>query len=277
MVDEKKVKLMTRLAIYEKHEKSRGLVMSKYFQGDFVRYNILKTLVSVTICFWAVVGYYVFTNFDVLLITVSEVDYFDVMYKLLGAFAKVALVYFAASFLIYNLRYEKAKKGLIRYNSDLRDLIELEGGPAHYSKVKIKINDDTMGTEAFEERRRPVLMADGMASKKASNDTEEVIERKPRTVKQGISRAEMIKQKQMEQDATKAEAIKANAARLAKQREEKAEKERKAAVDRQKILERRRQLEKEQLERMRQEQYMNRENHEIGDSNTNGNFEGSNR
>ena len=43
MVDEKKTILMTKLAIFEKHEKNKSLVVSKYYRSDYVRYNVLKT------------------------------------------------------------------------------------------------------------------------------------------------------------------------------------------------------------------------------------------
>ena len=44
MVDEKKTILMTKLAIFEKHEKNKSLVVSKYYRSDYVRYNVLKNM-----------------------------------------------------------------------------------------------------------------------------------------------------------------------------------------------------------------------------------------
>ena len=49
MVDEKKTILMTKLAIFEKHEKNKSLVVSKYYRSDYVRYNVLKKWVGLTI------------------------------------------------------------------------------------------------------------------------------------------------------------------------------------------------------------------------------------
>lgn len=242
MVDENKVKLMTRLAIYEKHEKDRSLVYSKYFQTDYVRYNVLKTLVAATVVYWAVLGYYAFMNFDSLLAKVSDVDYFDIMYKLLGAYVAFCAVYFIIATLVYNYRYSKSKDGLIQYNSDLRDLIELEGGPMHHARL-VKKGERTVSQDY---------------SKPAAKET--AAQASPRTT---VNRSEIVRKKQMEQEKLKEEEIKQNAARLAARAKANEQKERQAAADRAKIQERRRQLEREQLERIRreQQQMMNRENH----------------
>ena len=47
MLNENKVKMMTKMAIYEKNEGKRMLKMSRYYKGDFVTLGILK---SISIC-----------------------------------------------------------------------------------------------------------------------------------------------------------------------------------------------------------------------------------
>jgi hypothetical protein len=258
VVDENKVRLMTRLAIYEKNEKDKGLIRSKYFQGDYVRYNVLKTMVTSTIVYWGVVCYYAFMNFDSLLARVSDVDYFDVMYKLIGWYVAFCVVYFLIATLLYNYRYNKSKEGLIQYNSDLRDLIELEGGPMHRSKL---VNDEnrTMGDEIpFKDTGKTEVTPKPYAQNKTA-----------------VKRSDIVRQRQLEQDRLREEQIKQNAARLAAQAREKEQRERQAAADREKIQERRKQLEREQLERIRREQQMMRENHTYAGNNMNQNYSGN--
>jgi flagellar biosynthesis GTPase FlhF len=259
VVDEKKVRLMTRLAIYEKKEKDKGLIRSKYFQGDYVRYNVLKTMVSSTIVFWGVLGYYAFMNFDSLLAKVSDVDYFDVMYKLIGWYVTFCVIYFLIASLLYNYRYEKSKRGLISYNSDLRDLIELEGGPMHHSKL-VREDSRTVGAE-----------------QSLKNDSDRgSVPRTASTARTSVNRSELVRQRQQEQDKLREEQIKKNAARLAAQAEERDQKERQAAADREKIQERRKQLEREQLERIRREQQqMMRENYTYTGDNMSQNYSGN--
>jgi hypothetical protein len=215
-------------------------------------------MVASTVVYWGIVGYYAFMSFDTILAKVSDVDYFDVMYKLIGWYVAFCAVYFLIASLLYNYRYEKSKNGLIQYNSDLRDLIEAEGGPMHHGKV-VKSGNRTVDDDIpFSDRPRTgaVTQRTEKRSEKSSNAS--------------VSRSAIIKQRQLEQEKLKEEQIKENAARLAKQNEVKERKERQAAADREKIQERRKQLEREQLERIRrQQQEQMRENHVYTGSNQN--------
>lgn len=160
MIDEKKVRLMTKLAIYEKREANKGLAISKYYKSDYVRYNVLKTWVAATVVYWTIIAAYVFMKFDDLLAKINEIDYFNVMYKMLGGYVVVCLVYYLFSSMVYNYRYSKAKPGLVKYNSNLKKLIALEGGGPVRRKVVerpdvVVIEDDFEGFENnYDEQRQ---------------------------------------------------------------------------------------------------------------------------
>ena len=256
VIDENKVALMTKLAIYEKHESGRNLVMSKYYEGDYVRYNVLKTWVAATVAYWIIIAAYIFMSFDDLLAKVNDIDYFDLMYKILGAYAAFCIVYYLISSVIYRYRYIKAKKGLVEYNSNLRDLIELEGGPMHRGKV-------AKGTRV------------NMTS--SQNKSGEANAAKPKT---RVNRSEIVKQREAAEEKRKEaeiiENVKKRNERIAIQNEEKLRQQRQAEADRKRIQERRKQLEREQMEKLRNErmQQMQRQNHTY---NNTGNNEGSNR
>ena len=51
LLNENKVKMMTKMAIYEKNEGRRMLRTAKYFKGDYVAFGILKTLITTTFAF----------------------------------------------------------------------------------------------------------------------------------------------------------------------------------------------------------------------------------
>ena len=116
MVDEKKTILMTKLAIFEKHEKNKSLVVSKYYRSDYVRYNVLKTWVAVTVLYWCVIAGYIFMTFDSILEKLNDLDYFAVVYKMLGGYVIICAIYFLFAFILYNYRYKKARNGLVQYN-----------------------------------------------------------------------------------------------------------------------------------------------------------------
>ena len=62
MLDERRIKLMTRMASYEDTEGKKMIPISHYFRSDYVGFNMAKTAVSVTIAFGIVLGIYIFCN-----------------------------------------------------------------------------------------------------------------------------------------------------------------------------------------------------------------------
>ena len=214
MVDEKKVKLMTRLSIYEKKEKNDGLVMSRFFERDYVRFNVLKTLVAATVVYWAVVGAYVFVSFEVILNSINNMDYFGVMYRILGWYAVFCFVYFFFAYLVYSYRYGKKRKGLTQYNSDLRDLIEISGGPMHRGKLVRNSNidvirDDDKNRKPSSERSRNVVNRTEMVRNRMKREEEErnkqIIENSRRLEEKRKNKQALMERKQRENEQAKFE------------------------------------------------------------------------
>ena len=58
MVNEDKIKLMTKLATYEKRDGKKELSIMQYFQSDYIIYNTIKTVISTTIAYVMLVGIY---------------------------------------------------------------------------------------------------------------------------------------------------------------------------------------------------------------------------
>lgn len=146
MVDEKKTALMTKLAIYEKHNEKDALQMSKFYKADYVKFNILKTWVAVTVMYWLIVGCYIYINLDKFLSEITTMDYFGVMYKLLVGYCMVCLVMFVFTYFVYTYRYYKEKPGLVRYNAMLKELIALLGGP-NYKGESVDVDDEIFENE----------------------------------------------------------------------------------------------------------------------------------
>ena len=124
MLDEEKIKLMTKITIYEKNEDTADLTMSRYYKEDYVKYHCLKTLVSVTICYWLVFALYILINFEEVLNTLNTMDYFKVISRLMFGYVIAMGVFYLYAFIVYNFKYSKAKKGLVEYNSNLKKLIK---------------------------------------------------------------------------------------------------------------------------------------------------------
>ena len=140
MLDEEKIKLMTKVSIYEKNEELDDLVLSRYFKEDYVKYGCLKTIVIMTICYWICIALYVLINFEKVMNEINSMDYFRVIYVLLGGYVITIAVFFIYAFIVYNYKYSKAKPGIIKYNHYLTRLIKLyEKEEAHDQIVAGKV------------------------------------------------------------------------------------------------------------------------------------------
>ena len=51
MLNENKVKMMTKMAIYEKNEGKEMVKTAKYYKSDYVALGVLKSLITTTLAF----------------------------------------------------------------------------------------------------------------------------------------------------------------------------------------------------------------------------------
>ena len=56
MLNEKKIALMTKMAIYEQKEGRKSLPMSKYYRSDYISLRIINTAIVTTIAFFLIAG-----------------------------------------------------------------------------------------------------------------------------------------------------------------------------------------------------------------------------
>ena len=126
MLNKEKIRLMTRTAIYEKREGKDDLKMNQYCSSDYVRFNMLKTLIGVTIS--------VFLCSCIYLMCISE-DIFQLIFKidiealarlLLTAYFLALVVYVIICLPYYPYKYSRAKRRLKQYNKNLTMIEEYD-------------------------------------------------------------------------------------------------------------------------------------------------------
>lgn len=124
MVNGEKVILMTRLAMYEQSLGREDLDKGKYFKSDYVKYNCLKTIVSTTVLFWIIVIAYIYYNLGTIMEELANMDYLSIAYKIVLYYGLICLVFLVFAWVLYSYRYIKAKPKLIKYNQNLKKLID---------------------------------------------------------------------------------------------------------------------------------------------------------
>ncbi|MCR4749813.1 MAG: hypothetical protein K5877_08505 [Lachnospiraceae bacterium] len=117
MIDETKVRVMTRLAAYEEGAGKKYLPIGQYFRTDYISMQLLKSFVCGTLAFVVVGGLLAFCNFETILEGIYDMD-------LVGYITRVGKIYiiFMALYLIPTYiwaayKFAKAKKSLNSYIS----------------------------------------------------------------------------------------------------------------------------------------------------------------
>lgn len=122
MLNNRKIRLMTRLSIYEKKEGKEDIRLSKYFRRDFVRVHLLNNIVAVTVGYLLIllmVGAY---EMEYLIKEAVQLDYIGIGKTILGIYIILLTIYTMAAMIGYSLYYDYSRKKLAKYFRMLRRL-----------------------------------------------------------------------------------------------------------------------------------------------------------
>ncbi len=125
MIDNSKVRIMTRMSIYERHEGKEDLKFNKFFKSDYARLQVLKTLVWVTIGYLIVVALVALYKLEYLIDNALTLDYPDMGKTILAYYIVVLAVYLIGALVGYSLKYQFSRKRLKNYYRLLKSLKEI--------------------------------------------------------------------------------------------------------------------------------------------------------
>ena len=128
MVNENKVKMMTKMAIYEKNEGRRMLKTARYFKSDYIAFGILKTLITTSIAYIIMLIMYVLYNMESIIKDINKIDYTEVGTNLIIGYVAMIAVFSAIAFVVYGKQYDNSRNGLKRYFSRLNKLERFYNG-----------------------------------------------------------------------------------------------------------------------------------------------------
>lgn len=125
MLNEKKIRLMTKLALFEDKDGTQDIKHGKFYRNDYVRLRLLQTMISVTLGFGLVLVLVVAYKMEYLVEKAVTLDYATILKTTLGIFIIVAVIYIFLSMVIYSIQYDRSRKKLGRYMKNLKELRRL--------------------------------------------------------------------------------------------------------------------------------------------------------
>ena len=125
MLNEEKIRLMTKLSVYEEREGKNDIRLSNYYRSDYVRYQVLKTVLCGTIAFLIVVALVVLYNTEFLIQNALVLDYKNIITYGLTIYGLVMVIYILFTILLSSIRFRKSRKRLGVYFRGLKQVEEI--------------------------------------------------------------------------------------------------------------------------------------------------------
>lgn len=127
MLNEEKVKIMNRLAMYEQGEGKKYLPVSKYYRTDYIGLALIKNFFLVTIGYGlALVGLAAYFG-EYLMENIHKMNLVRMGIYILVGYAGVLLLYSLVTYIQYSVKYHRAKKSVKRYYEELTRLEKIYG------------------------------------------------------------------------------------------------------------------------------------------------------
>lgn len=125
MLNEERIKLMTKMASYEAKEGKRNVSIGNYFRGDYISLQVIKSIISATIAFLIVLALFVFYDFEFFMSDIYKMDLLQLGKTVLVVYLAFTGIYAVISYMVYTYRYARARKRLKMYYNNLKKLAYL--------------------------------------------------------------------------------------------------------------------------------------------------------
>lgn len=125
MLNEEKVRIMTKLASYEQSEGRKYLPISKYYRSDYIGVALIKNFFLVTIAYILILaiagGYFA----EELLDSIHKMNLIAIGAGLIIGYLILLIIYSLLIYVLYSVRYSKAKKSVKKYYIQLGKIAEM--------------------------------------------------------------------------------------------------------------------------------------------------------
>lgn len=122
MLNAERIILMTKLATFEKHEGKKSMAIGKYFRGDYITWNLLKSVIYGTVAFLVGVGLYLLYYYEELMENLYQIDFLVLAQNIVTIYVLFLAAYCLLTYAVFTARFVKAKKSIKRYYGNLKKL-----------------------------------------------------------------------------------------------------------------------------------------------------------
>ena len=128
MVNEERIKLMTRMAAYEKEEHNKNKKIVSFFKSDYISMQMLKSIVATTIAFAIMFGLYVLYDFEVFMKEIYRMDMFEFAKSIIIIYVIFLIITLVITYVVSLYRFNKALQSTKLYYANLKKMSRIYGG-----------------------------------------------------------------------------------------------------------------------------------------------------
>ncbi|MCI8669032.1 MAG: hypothetical protein HFI34_05870 [Lachnospiraceae bacterium] len=122
MLNEEKIRLMTKLALYEEKKGKKALSANKYFRNDYISINMINTVLTVSFAYLLGLVLWVVYKVDYFMQEITNIDLIALGKQVLLIYVIVLIIFLFISYVVYSVRYRNMKIENREYADNLKEL-----------------------------------------------------------------------------------------------------------------------------------------------------------
>ena len=127
MVNEDRIKLMTRMAAYEKEEHKQNKKIVSFFRSDYISMQMLKSVISTTIAFAIMFGLYVLYDFELFMKEIYKMDMFEFAKSVIIVYVIFLGFILLITYVVSLYQYNRALQSTKLYYANLKKMSRIYG------------------------------------------------------------------------------------------------------------------------------------------------------
>ena len=125
MINEEKVKIMTKIAMYEQGKGRKYLPVSKYYRSDYIGLALIKNFFLVTIGYIMAIAAVAVYFGEYLMENLHKMDLVSLGIYIIIGYVAALVGYSILTYIQYSVKYFKAKKSVKEYYTQLTELSKI--------------------------------------------------------------------------------------------------------------------------------------------------------
>ncbi len=122
MINEQRIYLMTKLAVFEEGHREQLESVRTSFRSDYIGRHMIINGFRITIAFLLALAGWGLYHSETLIVDITKIDVMALVSRILFCYAVTLSVFLVITYAIWMVRYERAKQDLQQYCEMLREL-----------------------------------------------------------------------------------------------------------------------------------------------------------